>query len=480
MTRSGSKTSDLARHLIIPKGIVSSDWPRVRRLARQLLGIEYDQWQDGLGMLMLGKRADGKYAASIAGVIMSICRQAGKTMLVGSMTFILCIIFPGLKVIWTAHRSRTSDETFAFMKGMAGRRKARIYIRNIRSANGQQELEFTNGSRILFGARERGFGRGFDNVGLVICDEAQILTESALDDMVPSMNTATNPLLIMMGTPPKPGDPSEVFANRRDEALGDGDDMLYVEFSADRGCDPQDHDQWAKANPSYPRRTPASSILRLLKQLDPDSFRREALGIWDENAQHAAIEWERWDMLAVDKRQAGGTVSIGLDMPPDRSSLAIGACMRYEDGTAHIELARFKDTKTYGIGWAADWTGERWKRLASVVIDAQSPATVLIPELKKQGVRVTLTSASSMGQAVGRVQDMLRDGTLHHLRGQAPLDMSVQGCTLRPIGHEGAYGWNKAGSDVDISPLVAVTLALHGAFTSKRQPGATGRMIRLP
>lgn len=154
--------------------------------------------------------------------------------------------------------------------------------------------------------------------------------------------------------------------------------------------------------------------------------------------------------------------------------------MAYPDGSAHIELARFRDSRRAGTRWTVDWIADRWPRLQAVVIDAQSPATVLVPELKQRGVNVTLTSATMMGQAVGRFQDMLRDHTLRHLKGQTPLDMAVAGATIRNIGHEGAYGWNKLGSDVDISPLVAVTLALHGAMTNPRRDTRTQRMIRLP
>ena len=77
-----------------------------------------------------------------------------------------------------------------------------------RRANGQQEIVFVNGSRIMFGTRENGFGRGFDSVDIEVFDEAQILTERALDDMIPATNAAHNPLIVYMGTPPKPSDPS--------------------------------------------------------------------------------------------------------------------------------------------------------------------------------------------------------------------------------------------------------------------------------
>nr|MCW1092242.1 hypothetical protein [Streptococcus anginosus] len=67
-----------------------------------------------------------------------------------------------------------------------------------------------NGSRVLFGAREQGFGRGFAEVDIEVYDEAQILTERALDDMLPATAVSKIGLVIYMGTPPRPGvDPGE-------------------------------------------------------------------------------------------------------------------------------------------------------------------------------------------------------------------------------------------------------------------------------
>src|SRR5699024_5620552 len=96
----------------------------------------------------------------------------------------------------------------------------------------------------------------FAKVDVLVLDEAQILTEKAMEDMVPATNAAPNGLVLMMGTPPRPADPGEVFTSRREAALsGDDSDVLYVELSADKDCSPDDRRQWAKANPSFPFRT---------------------------------------------------------------------------------------------------------------------------------------------------------------------------------------------------------------------------------
>ena len=475
------KLSDAARILNIPDGIATTGFGRVRRVADRL-GIRFDRWQEGIGTLMLAKRADGTYASSVGGIGMSICRQTGKTFTVGTIIVILCLTTPNLKVIWTAHRTRTSAETFKSMQALVKRPGLSRHCKAIRQTNGQEEIAFANGSRILFGAREQGFGRGFAAVDVIIFDEAQILTEKALEDMIPTANAAKNPLIIHMGTPPRPVDPGEVFTGRRTAGLAHDPDSTWIEFGADRDCDTADPDAWAQANPSYPHRTPASAMLRMLKNLGEDSFRREALGIWDQDTEHAAIDPELWAQAATPERASGGWTAMAIDMPPHRGWITIGACQAYEDGTAYIDIAALKGVRKHGTKWPVDFLARRWPHLAAVVIDAQSPATVLIPPLKAAGIDVTVTSASDMGKACGRLLDMLQYHELRHKPDVRPLDQAVAGATVRKIGVEGAFGWNKLGSDVDISPLVAATLALHGAVTSTRRPGdePEQRMIELP
>ena len=91
---------------------------------------------------------------------MSIPRQVNKTYFVLAMIVILCILFPGLQVIWTAHHLRTSTKTFTTLRGICRRKKVAPLIKpnGIRSANGEQQVEFVNGSMIMFGARAQASG----------------------------------------------------------------------------------------------------------------------------------------------------------------------------------------------------------------------------------------------------------------------------------------------------------------------------------
>src|SRR5690606_19383533 len=114
---------------------------------------------------------------------------------VGMVVIAVCVLFPGTLVLWTAHHNKTTTKTFQTMQGYVRRKKISPHLKpnrsqGIRTSNGEQEIEFRNGSKIMFGAREFGFGRGFDQVDVEVFDEAQKLSEGALEDMVPATNQA--------------------------------------------------------------------------------------------------------------------------------------------------------------------------------------------------------------------------------------------------------------------------------------------------
>ena len=472
-TKSG-KLSDVARHVVMPSGVVSTGWPAVRDRCAGF-GVTFDEWQDGAGRAILAKRADGLYAASVGGVVISIPRQVAKTFLTGSIVFALCMLHPGLTVIWTAHRLRTATETFAQMRAFARRKRVKPHVKNIVLGSGDEAIEFHNDSRILFGARERGFGRGFTQVGVLVFDEAQILTENAIDDMVPAMNQAENPLLFFLGTPPKPSDPGEVFARKRAEAIGgDSDDTLYIEFSADRGSDPMDRKQWAKANPSFPRHTPETSMLRMRKNLSLDSFVREALGVWDESLSvFPARSWELCNDQASSLQ--GEPFALAWDVAPDSSWSTVSFAGLRPDGRWHVEVV--EDGSRAGTQWVAErvaLAAERaGSRLAGVGVAAGSTAAALVPDVKRalsehgltvratpkgNGLPLSEVGAQQYAQACGAMFNAVKDGRLRHLT-QRELNDAVDHARRREVGE--LWVWDRKSWTRDITALCAVTVAMR-------------------
>jgi hypothetical protein len=101
------------------------------------------------------------------------------------------------------------------------------------------------------------------------------------------------------------------------------------------------------------------------------------------------------------------------------------------------------------------------------VLDPRSPAGALVPDLIAAGVEPVEVNGTEHAQACGMFFEAATGGWLRHI-GQPNLAAALDGATKRPLGD--AWAWNRVGSSVDISPLVAVTLALRALNTLKRDP----------
>jgi len=492
--RSTRRLSEVARYVVMPSGIVTSGFPKVEARIREF-GDSFDEWQRGAGTLILGKRANGEYAATVGGVTLSIPRQVAKTYLVSRIIFALCSLFPNLTVLWTAHRTKTATKTFTSLKQFAGRKTVMPFIAAIRSVNGEQEIRFTNGSVIMFGAREGGFGRGFDEVDIEVFDEAQILTEKALEDMVAATNQSrfeSGALLFFMGTPPRPVDPGEAFKARRREALAfagepflpvEGEDALYIECSADKnvgrpgGPGVDDIEQIKLANPSYPHRTPHRSVLRLRKNLPSDeSWRREALGVWDDDAE-GSRRWsaEFWGSVATSAAPSDGVRSFAVAFSLDGSRVSTAGAVKH-DGGVHVELvAAYSGATDAGVSQLADWLAERWRDVAMIAIVGAAGAALKVA-LRERGVPdrvVRQMSTAEYFAANTMAEDAIRSELVTHPVGAVGdvLDASVAVCDAKRRGASGQWGWVSTVPDGDETPVEAWCAAYWAARTAKRRPG---------
>jgi hypothetical protein len=499
--RSTLRLSDVARHIVVPAGIERSLWlgwdgqSGVEERVREF-GFEFDRWQDGLAQLELGVTAAGQFAATVGGIILSIPRQVAKTFMTMVIVLALCSMFPSLTVLWTAHRARLSTQTFRKMKALTRSKGLSKYIlpgpEGVRSTNGEQEIRFRNGSVIMFGAREHGFGLGFDEVDIEVFDEAQRLTSNALDDMVAATNQsrwAFGALLFFMGTPPRPTDEGEEFTARRAKALAVkssvgvadfgglavGGESVYVECSADPstghrgGPDINDRDQVRLANPSYPHRTPEVSVRRLREQLtNDDSWRREALGIWDEETGLSSkIPSSSWSLNGCPPVEVMNPV-VAVDFRTGlEQAFAIGvAGSTLRDGVPVdvVDIAAYE----FGVGkmWPAQLIVDevlavlKRNALASVVVDAYGDGNgSLIPLLEDAGVTVVKLNLTDMRNgAVGFASANVNGDVLHVVTADFDvLNVAVAGAGTRKSGN--GFVWAQEKSSVDITTLRAVTAA---------------------
>ena len=466
------RLSDVARHVVVPSGVVSTGWPAVREKCRDL-GITFRWWQHPVGQVILSKRADGKYAATIGGTGLSIPRQVGKTFLVGAIMFALCLLHPGMTVIWTAHRVRTAEETFGKMQKFAKRAKIKPFIERVVLGSGEEAVLFTNGSRILFGAREGGFGLGFDEVDVLIFDEAQRLKDLTLDDMIPATNQSRQPagaLLLFMGTPPRPSDVAagaEVFKRMRTEVLGGGDgDTGWIEFGADPGFVPTpkpapltetDWRQLEKANPSYPDDTPREAILRMRKQLSADSMVREGYGVWD--AEEVKGEFDpfpmpAWEATARDVHPSGQPMFF-ITVAKSQQSAFIAAAAKHE-GVPHIGIADYRP----GVSWLTARVKELRSRYPMATFGAYSagPVKSWAPQFGEIRVELTLLDAPKASSAYAHLKKLVDDRGVTHSPASVLSD-SLEGAVWREEPGGGfSLDWRK--SEGDPAPFAAAAGAL--------------------
>lgn len=469
------KLSEVSKNLVIPTGIEKTEWPVV---ARQLQRMDwpFDEWQKNLCTVATGLRPNGMYACGIGGLVLSIPRQVGKTYTIGGLVFALCLAKPGMLVLWTAHRARTHNETFRDMASKAESAAVKPFVKDngVRRSNGEQAIEFKNGSRILFGARENGFGRGFKQVDILVLDEAQILTLKAMEDMVPATNAAPNGLVLMMGTPPRPNDPGEVFTDRRDAALsGEDEDVLYVEMASDEDANPNDREQWAKANPSYPHRTSETAILRMRKLLGSvQSFMREGLGIWDKQTKgRKAFLASTWDARAAEPF-SGGVKSFGVKFSADGAEVGLAGAVKADDGRIHIEGITQRPMSE-GTQWLVDFLVERKDSAAQIVIDGKSGVGYLMNALKSERVGARVTVVPTLEQVItahSMIDRAVTQAEVTH-SGDPDFDDQAKSAVRRKIGNNGGFGWESPTDDGSVILLDAATLAFWAAKTSKRRPG---------
>lgn len=448
LTRSGLLAD--ARHVVLPDGIVSSGFPSAEATCSRI-GIRFDQWQRDLNRCILAKDAQGMYAADT--VVLSVCRQAGKTFDIGGLVFADSIIHPGTTTVWTAHRFKVARESFNELRAWAKSPllSAHIDYDQITTAAGNECIPFRNGSRIVFAARERGAIRGFTKVRRLILDEGQILSEAAMSDLVPTTNQAVNPQVILMGTPPKPTDPGEVFTALRSEALaGDTTGVLYVEFSADPECDPDDWAAVEQANPSYPLRTGQRAILRMRKLLtNVDDYKREGLGIWDEDLLNVL---PGWGGCAVTEEPPDPVV-IGLAVSLDLEWGSIAAGGPWPDGRIHVGAVERRP----GTAWLVDEAKRiQSERNLMVVLDEKCPDASLLRALREAEVNVRTASLENYFEACSELVKRVKSKQVTHSN-TTDLDKAVKGAAWRMVTDRKV--WGRKQSTGDVSMLEAATLA---------------------
>ena len=240
----------------------------------------------------------------------------------------------------------------------------------------------------------------------------------------------------------------------------------YGADAAAPGYDPSNPAVWAASHPTAGVAFPLEVLAHEwnTRRTDAD-FERAYLNVWPRPSQAAAagagLDTDLWYAAAYPDVLARPVSAIAVDVASDRSRAAI-AVAASGDGGVVVEVIDARP----GIGWVAGAVRDtrRAHPGATVVADSLVAASI-IGELNRAHVVVDPLGASDHAKACGTFVDLLAAGRLSH-RAQAVLDDAVAGAARRPLGD--AWLWSRSRSGVDISPLVAVTLAAYTAHTRRR------------
>lgn len=452
------------------------------------VGMTLLPWQN----LVLGDLAarDEMGRPSYVTLGLDVPRQNGKNAILEAYELFVVAVC-GWHVVHTAHRVKTVKKSF--------RRLAKYFeddahpelkslVRQIRRTNGEEAVYLENGGYVEFMARTNGGGRGFDDVQLVVFDEAQELTDAQYDSIMYTLSASSTGerQIVYTGTPPNDSSPGTVFARVRRSILGGGVRKTCWDSWATPDLPPRDAtfegvlDLVYEANPSMGYFLDEEFTETEFAGGSVEGFAHERLDWWSPVAAAEAKalpkgEWEAARIDAIGSRYTKKT-ALCVKFSPDGATYALAGCKLGAKGAA-VELIELGSTAG-GTKALAQVLYERRGRASCVVVDGLSNADALCDNLRElnapRGYVVRMATRDVIAAASG-FRDALHAKTLAHT-GQPALTDSATGCVRRSIGSRGGWGFGPTETHDSIA-VEAAAGALWGARTSRRNPKRRQRVL---
>lgn len=418
-----------------------------------------DDWQADILLAGMGRDRAGRWVADEVGEV--IPRQNGKTLPLFGRA--LWGVLNGEKLIrWSSHEFKTSGEAYYDLRALCEHEAfplgARFYV-----SNGKEAIHFSNGCRLTFIARSRSSGRGM-GADLIVLDEALMLKNQHMAALKSTQAARKSPQIWLASSAPL--EDSEVLRRYALSARrGDASRLCWLEWCADVDDDPSDPATWRKANPALGTRLSESFTASEMIALSPEDFARERLGIWHEDETPSVFGAGVWESCRDSHARppAGARWALAADIAPDRSRASLAAAGLLEDGRIVAEVLEARE----GAAWIASHIQELLiaRKPSALVIDGLGQGAAVIGELERQDISVDRLTAEGMVAACSGIYDRVMQRTVAHL-GQPELDSAVAGARQRELGDSG-WAWSRRRSSADITPLVAVTLAVHGLASAR-------------
>lgn len=436
-------------------------------------GLHLDPWQQYVLTHGLGHTLDEQWTAPKVSVW--VPRQNGKGGIIEALELAWLFLFREDVIIHSAHQHRTSKRAYDRLERIIrGAPHLLRQVASFRQANGEQQIETRDGRELQYNTRSRTALRGFSS-SKIILDECQELNSEQMAAILPTVSAMPAWQVWFLGTPPD--DPAAWVYGLREDGEAGVPRLAHFDWGADVDLtDPAavrraigDRDLWYATNPALGVRITEETVEDETKPSGlGDKFPAERLGVWLPRAGDGprVLDVKRWLELVDAESLRTGDVAFAVDVTPSRDSACIAAYGLRADELGHVELIDQRP----GTDWVVDrlaQLAERWDPVA-IALDVKGPVGSLLVDLEKAGLtrpedpdkpqrgELAIPTAQEVAAGCGQLADAVRQGTLRHI-GQEQLTAAIRGAKTRPLGD--AWAWGRRISSVDISPLVAATLA---------------------
>ncbi len=401
-------------------------------------------------------------------VALTVPRQSGKTTLILSWMVQRCVGWVDdwgpQRVVYSAQTGNDARKKLVEDQTpmLIGRKKV-LGVARVRRGMGNEGVDFVNGSMIGLLASSEDSGHG-KTVDLGVKDELFAdIDDRREQSLVPAMATRRAGQMLACSTAGTDTSMALIRVVDAGRAAVEADErrgVAYFEWSADPDRDdPDDPVVWRRVMPALGH-TISEDVVRHARKSMPDGeFRRAFLNVATK-ADDRVIAAQAWQAVCDPQTAPGAPLTFGVDTNPERSATAIVAA----DPSGRVELVEHRP----GTGWVCEWLVERTRKWgAPVALDPSGPVGSLAGDLERMGVRLVPVTGADMQRACGQLFDAVAERAVS-VRTDPRLDAAVAGARRQARGD--AWVWARRDGSVDVSPLVAMTVAVWAARSTAAQP----------
>ena len=446
--------------------------------------IELYPWQHIPLDAWLARTEDDKLVYQTCGL--SVPRQNGKNVVIEARE-IYEIVASGGHVLHTAHRVKTAKKAFnrlvRFFKDETHNPEGAAKVEKIRYTNGEEAIFLDNGGSIEYASRGRGTSRGFDDITLVVFDEAQDLTDDQQNAIMFTLaaSASGDRQIIYTGTPPDATAPGEVFTRIRKSTIENKPKLnCWHEWSVEEIGDVWDTDRWYATNPSLGYILDYEFTFNECSNATPDGFAHERLGWWTPHVSTKHVISEKlWAKSSIDSigDSYPAKTAFAVKFSLDGSHYTLAGCKSNSKGECAVEIVE-QGTTENGTRSLAEALASRSGSACGVTVDGLSGSDALCENLRELNVPKKYVIRPRAGDIVASATgflDALSDGTLKHTN-QKELDDSALNAVKRAVGNRGGWGFDCT-EPYDSTAIEAAALALWTLRTSKRNPKRKQRLL---